>query len=146
MQKPLVQQQAPHQLRTPPGSCERSVQCEISMDEDYSRHIDWDDLADDDDPTWINHFFRQLYFKPKWSHDAYPDVCKEAQAKVKAELRRLATGTKKKKTRSASKTNMREAHVERINKITRADIAIRKSQALDLFQPLPYRYADNKVI
>ena len=63
------------------------------MDEDYSRHIDWDDLADDDDPTWINHFFRQLHFKPKWSHDAYPDVCKEAQAKVKAELRRLATGT-----------------------------------------------------
>ena len=89
----------------------------------------------------MNEYFRPRFLKPKWADSAYPDVFKEKEAQTKAALRNIRKETaSKRQARSASKEQLRQAHITRINNISEADVELRNHNARNLFDPTPYRY------
>ena len=107
---------------------EKSISCNRTEED----QIIWNQRSDrdnrgvynqSDDPTWMNEYFRPRFLKPKWADSAYPDVFKEREAQTKAALRSIRKETaSKRQARSASKEQLRQAHIKRINNISEADV------------------------
>jgi hypothetical protein len=84
--------------------------------------------------NWLDEYLEPAWLKPRYGSELYADVLREPMQRVKLELKTSSELTKKaRKTRSASKTSLRVAHVKRVDRISAADIALRQTLSKNLF-------------